>query len=182
MKKLDYKNRILFKYRRKQIIDENFITVKRNEKDKKNLLKDEHIILIFRRIIDYLLERGKSYLGDGRKYLFYSRQYDIGLIIDIKDVDSKPQIFIRTWLLDIAGMEKEKSINIDPKSFYIFNQKCWDYLYNIADAPEIKRYKGKKDIEELIINDYDHKKIKLEVMCLNGKVWQLNNFEICEIY
>ena len=182
MKKLNYNGDVLFTYRRKKIVDENHVTRKRNIQDLGRLLKEEHIVFIFRRIIDYLVEREVSYLGDGRRYLFYSRQYDIGLIVNIKNYPSKPQIFIETWLRDIAGFEKEKSITVDPKSFYILNQKCWDYLFNIADNPKIKKNKGKKNIEKLIINDYDNNKTELDVMCMKGKVWQMNNIEICEVH
>lgn len=175
---LKYDSRILFKYRYKKVIDENFITKKRNENDIDRKLTDEHISLMFRRIIDYLLEDKMNFILEGT-YLFYSRQLNIGLIIEIKKdrPNGKCQIFIKTWLKDI-----EKRIPCDIKlhneSQYIKQQGTVNYFFSISDHYEFVEH----GTTYLNVNDYEDSKIKIDMFCQQGMAWHITNIGLCELY
>ena len=180
---LNYNSNILFEYRDKKIIDKDFITKKRNRKDKKKLLKNKHIISIFHRMIDWLLEHEKIYFQINNTYYFYSRQYDIGLIVNIKKDKKKKQIFIKTWLKDIANIAKKdrsKSIKIHPETYYILNQKCVNYLFSINTGKFVKT--DDNSISKLKILDCFDNEIELDVFFQQGKVWHITNIDLCEIY
>ena len=185
MKKLKYDSRVLFKYRGKKIIDEKSVTKKRNKKDKKKLLKEDQIISIFCRMIDYLLEYKIPCFCADNEYLFYSRQHDIGLCIEIrKDLNSKNrQIFIKTWLKDVAdtaNVDRKSSNEVHSNSYYILNQDSFDYLFNISDGFN-KKMTG-CGTNKLTINDYKNDKIQLDVFFQQDKVWHITNIGLCEIY
>lgn len=176
--KLNYDDRVLLEYRGKKIIDENFITKKRNEIDDK--LNNEQIILIYRRLIDDLLEDGLDFCRDG-DILFYSRQMNIGLIVEIKrdKPRCKRQIFIKTWLKDFekripCGIERHS------KTQYIRNQDTVDYFFNINDMKIDKLVEC--GTNELDVLDCFDNKIRLDVFFQEGKAWHITNIGLCEIY